>query len=82
MSIRCIAIDDEPPALVLMKEYISQCSGLQLLQTFDDAITGGEYLRQNPVDLLFIDINMPDITGLDLVKSLDEKPMVIFYHRP
>ncbi len=78
MSIRCIAIDDEPPALVLLKEYISQCPGLQLLQTFDDAITGGEYLQQNPVDLLFIDINMPDITGLDLVRSLEEKPMIVF----
>lgn len=78
MSIRCIAIDDEPPALVLLKEYISQCPGLQLLQTFDDAITGGEYLQQNPVDLLFIDINMPDITGLDLVRLLEEKPMIVF----
>lgn len=63
---------------MLLKEYISQCPGLQLLQTFDDAITGGEYLQQNPVDLLFIDINMPDITGLDLVRSLEEKPMIVF----
>lgn len=78
MSIRCIAIDDEPPALMLLKEYISQCPGLQLLQIFDDAITGGEYLQQNPVDLLFIDINMPDITGLDLVRLLEEKPMIVF----
>ena len=78
MSIKCIAIDDEPPALVLLRQYIAQCPGLQLLQTFDDAITGSEFLRQNPVDLLFIDINMPDITGLDLVRSLEEKPMIIF----
>jgi DNA-binding LytR/AlgR family response regulator len=78
MGITCIAIDDEPPALVLLKEYISQCPGLQLLQTFDDAITGSEFLRKNTVDLLFIDINMPDITGLDLVRSLEEKPMIVF----
>jgi two-component system, LytTR family, response regulator len=78
MLIKCIAIDDEPPALILLKEYIAKCPGLQLLQTFDDAISGGEFLRQNPVDLLFIDINMPDITGLDLVRSLDEKPMIVF----
>ena len=76
--INCIAIDDEPPALLLMKEYIAQFSQLHLLHTFDDAITGGEYLRQNAIDLLFIDINMPDISGLDLVRSLDEKPMIIF----
>jgi two-component system, LytTR family, response regulator len=78
MSVRCIAIDDEPPALMLIKEYAAQCPGVQLLQTFDDAITGGEFLRQNSIDLLFIDINMPDITGLDLVRSLEEKPMIIF----
>jgi two-component system, LytTR family, response regulator len=78
MQIKCIAIDDEPLALILLKEYIAQCPGLQLMQTFDDAISGGEYLRNNPVDLLFIDINMPDITGLDLVRSLETKPMIIF----
>jgi two-component system LytT family response regulator len=43
---------------------------LQLLQTFEDAVSGAEYLRNNPIDLLFVDINMPDITGIDLVRSL------------
>ncbi|MBL7744437.1 MAG: response regulator transcription factor [Chitinophagaceae bacterium] len=76
--IRCIAIDDEPPALELIREYVSGFPALQLVQTFDDAISGGEFLRKNPIDLLFVDINMPDITGLDLVKSLQEKPMIIF----
>ncbi len=75
---RCIAIDDEPPALVVLKEYISRIPQLELVRTFDDAISGGEFLRQNAVDLLFIDINMPDITGLDLVKSLEQKPIIIF----
>ena len=78
MSLRCIAIDDEPLALDLVKEYVSRIPGLQLLRTFDDAISGGEYLRQHPVDLLFIDINMPDINGLELVRSLERRPMVIF----
>lgn len=78
MSIKCIAIDDEPPALVLLREYISKCSGLALVQTFEDAITGSEFLKSNPIDLLFIDINMPDITGLDLVRSLNIKPLIIF----
>ena len=76
MPLRCIAIDDEPPALAVIGEYLSKFPALQLLQTFDDAISGAEYLRQHPVDLLFIDINMPDITGLDLVRSLEEKPMI------
>jgi len=78
MTIKCIAIDDEPLALELIREYIVKFPALQLLQTFDDAISGGEFLRANPVDILFIDINMPDITGLDLVRSLQERPMIIF----
>lgn len=78
MTLRCIAIDDEPPALALIREYVSKFPALQLAQTFDDAISGAEYLRQQPVDLLFIDINMPDITGLDLVRSLQERPLIIF----
>ncbi|MEK7225880.1 MAG: LytTR family DNA-binding domain-containing protein [Bacteroidota bacterium] len=78
MPIRCVAIDDEPPALMLIREYAVRCPELQLLHSFDDAISGGEFLRQNTIDLLFIDINMPDITGLDLVRSLEEKPMIIF----
>ncbi|MFD2918702.1 LytR/AlgR family response regulator transcription factor [Terrimonas rubra] len=78
MPITCIAIDDEPPALLLLSQYIAQFNQLQLVHTFSDAISGSEYLRNNPVDLLFIDINMPDITGLDLVKSLEKKPMIVF----
>jgi len=78
MQIKCIAIDDEPLALNLIKEYVSKFPCLKLLQTFDDAIAGIEFLKNNSVDLLFIDINMPDITGIDLVRSLPEKPMTIF----
>lgn len=78
MVLKCIAIDDEPPALDLIAAYIERTPQLQLLQTFDDAISAGEFLRNTPVDLLFVDINMPDITGIELVKSLEEKPMVIF----
>jgi two-component system, LytTR family, response regulator len=78
MQLKCIAIDDEPPALEVIKEYAGQFPGLQLIQTFDDAVSGGEFLRRHPVDLLFVDINMPDVTGLDLVRSLKEKPMIIF----
>ncbi|HVX50209.1 MAG TPA: LytTR family DNA-binding domain-containing protein [Chitinophagaceae bacterium] len=78
MLLKCIAIDDEPPALELMTAYIARMPQLQLLQTFDDAITGAEFLRRHPADLLFVDINMPDITGIELVKSLQEKPMIIF----
>ncbi len=78
MPLKCIAIDDEPLALELIKQYINRVPELQLVQTFDDAITGGEFLRMNTVDLLFIDINMPDITGIELVRSLKDKPPTIF----
>lgn len=78
MQLRCVAIDDEPLALELLKNYISRFPSLTLVQTFEDAISGAEYLRQNQIDLLFVDINMPDITGIDLVRALNNKPMVIF----
>lgn len=76
--LKCIAIDDEPPALELIREYVARFPQLQLVQTFDDAVSGAEYLRQAAVDLLFLDINMPDITGLDLARSLQARPMIIF----
>lgn len=78
MALQCIAIDDEPLALRLIAEYVSRFPALQLVKTFDDAISGAEFLKTKPIDLLFIDINMPDITGIDLVRSLQVKPMVIF----
>lgn len=78
MTLKCIAIDDEPPALILLKEYISRIPSLQLVQTFEDSVAGSAFLRESPVDLLFIDINMPDISGLDLVRSLEVRPLIIF----
>jgi two-component system LytT family response regulator len=78
MQIKCVAIDDEPYAVELVAGYIKKFPLLKLVQTFDDAITGAAFLRNYPVDLLFIDINMPDISGIELVRSLAEKPMIIF----
>jgi two-component system LytT family response regulator len=78
MQLKCVAIDDEPLALELIKNYVTRFPVLQMLQTFEDAVSCAEYLRQNAVDLLFVDINMPDITGIDLVRTLASKPMVIF----
>ncbi|HTQ28844.1 MAG TPA: LytTR family DNA-binding domain-containing protein [Puia sp.] len=78
MQLRCVAIDDEPLALELIREYVSRNPGLTLVQTFEDAISGAEFLRHTNIDLLFIDINMPDVNGLDLVRSLQERPMIIF----
>lgn len=76
--INCIAIDDEPLALEVLKKYISKVPELKLLHTFSDAIEAMEYLKNNIISLLFLDIQMPDINGFDLYKSLLIKPMVIF----
>lgn len=78
MALKCVAIDDEPLALELIKTYVSRFPDLQLVQVFEDALSGAEYLKQTPVDLLFVDVNMPDITGVELVRSLVNSPMIIF----
>jgi two-component system, LytTR family, response regulator len=75
---RCIAIDDEPLALDIIQAYVGRFPELELVQVFEDALAAAEFLRHTPVDILFVDINMPDITGLDLVRSLQERPVVIF----
>ena len=79
MNITCIAVDDEPLALELMETYILQVPGLHLLRTFTDAVSAWSFIQKNPVDLLFLDIQMPDISGLQMAKSLEKrKPLVIF----
>ena len=78
MIIKCIAIDDEPLALELIREYVPRFPKLQLVQTFDDGISGIEFLKKSKIDLLFIDINMPDLNGIDLVRALTNKPLIIF----
>jgi len=78
MTLKCVAIDDEPLALNLISVYAKKIPSLELVQTFTDAIAGLEYLQANPADLLLLDINMPDLSGLDLVRALKEKPLLIF----
>jgi DNA-binding LytR/AlgR family response regulator len=78
MAIKCVAIDDEPLALQLMKTYIEKTPSLQLLQVFKDAVSAAEFLQMHPIDLLFADIQMPDFNGLDLLRAFESKPMIIF----
>ncbi|MES2830051.1 MAG: LytTR family DNA-binding domain-containing protein [Bacteroidota bacterium] len=78
MALKCVAIDDEPLALELIKNYTKRIPALSLVETFDDAISGIEYLNKYTVDLLFLDINMPDISGVDLARALINKPLIIF----
>lgn len=74
-----IALDDEPLALVLIEHLAKEAPDWQLVRTFTDASAVAQFLQENIVDLLLIDINMPDVSGLDFVRSLpEEHPMVIF----
>lgn len=75
---KCVIIDDEPLALDILEKYISAFPVLELVRKFDDAVEGARYLQANPVDLLFVDIQMPDVTGLQLVAKLEKRPMVVF----
>lgn len=76
--IRCIAIDDEPLALTQITGYISKVPFLELVRACPSAIDALNVIMKNPVDLIFADINMPDLSGMDLVKSLVKRPLVIF----
>lgn len=76
--IKCITIDDEPLALRQMKSYIEKTPFLQLEVTFESAIDAIYYLKDHTIDLMFVDINMPDLNGMDFVKSLLPPPHVIF----
>ena len=78
MAVKCIAIDDEPLALRQISAYISKIPFLELAATFRSAVAAQEWLRENETDLIFVDINMPDMTGVEFVQSLDVPTMVIF----
>ena len=75
---RCIAIDDEPLALRQISGYISKIPFLELAATFRSAVSAQEWLQENCVDLIFVDINMPDMTGVEFVQTLETPTMVIF----
>lgn len=78
MKINCIAIDDEPLALDIIRAYCQKIPFLNLVGTFSNAIDTLEYLRHNTVDLMFLDIQMEELTGIQLLNSLKNKPLVIF----
>ncbi|SDS35958.1 two component transcriptional regulator, LytTR family [Polaribacter sp. KT25b] len=76
--ITCIAIDDEPLALRQIVSYIDKTPFLQLKGKFTNALDIGDFLKENPVDLLFLDIHMADLNGLELAKTLENSPKIIF----
>ncbi len=76
--LKCIAVDDEPLALRQLKSYIAKISYLELAASCNNALEAQTFLASNSVDLIFVDINMPDLSGVDFVRTLIDKPMVIF----
>jgi len=78
MTLRCVIIDDEPIARKGLKEYIQDAPFLQLMGEFDNPLKAADLLMQEKIDLLFLDIQMPKMTGMEFLKTLQQPPMVIF----
>lgn len=77
MPINCIVIDDELPAIQQMEDYIARVPFLKLLRSFDNGIEPMNFLQSNPVDVIFLDIEMEGFTGLQLIKTLQHKPKIV-----
>ncbi len=72
-----IAVDDEPAALRIIEKFAEKLPGLGLAKTFRNPLEAISYLNRNPVQLIFLDINMPEMSGLDFIKSLTNPPLII-----
>lgn len=80
----CIIIDDEPLAIQLLEDYVQQIPGLHLLGSFEDVMMSHEVLQNEKVDIIFLDINLPRMNGLDFIKTLHQKYHIILttaYHQ-
>lgn len=75
--LRCLAIDDEPLALELLEDNIKQAPFLELVGSCGNALEALKFLQQQTVDLIFLDIQMPGLTGIQFIQSLTQKPMII-----
>jgi two-component system LytT family response regulator len=77
LSLNCLIVEDEPLARNLMVDYVSKISYLKLIDAISNPLAALETLRNNQIDILFLDIQMPEITGIGLLKTLQKKPLVI-----
>jgi DNA-binding LytR/AlgR family response regulator len=78
MKLKCVIIDDEPLAIDVIAGHIAQTPFMCLTQKFTHSVKAFEYLSENRIDILFIDIQMPDLSGIELVRNLEYKPAIIF----
>ena len=77
-KIYCLAVDDEPPALDVLKKYISAVPSLELVATCNNAVEALTILQQQNIDLIFLDIQMPELLGTDMLRTIKRPPKVIF----
>ena len=70
IALRTIIVDDEPLAINVLKNYVAQVKEIELLDTFSNAVAAATYVQENAVDIIFLDINMPILDGLDFLKNL------------
>ena len=77
MKINCLIIDDEPLAVNIVKSCIEEIDEITISNTFNSAVEALTYLKNHSVDLIFLDINMPLLNGLDFIKTLETKPLII-----
>lgn len=77
-KIKCLIIDDEPPAHAILKKYIGEVSSLELAGTCNNAMEAISFLQNNSVDLLFLDIQMPGLLGTNFIRTINNPPKVIF----
>ncbi len=78
MKLKTIAIDDEPLALKLVCDYISKTPFLELSGSFDNPLDAMDFMVKEPVELILLDIQMPDLTGIEFIRTLEEAPKIIF----
>jgi len=78
MAFKCVLIDDEPLALQVLTQHLKQIDDFELLATFQNPLEAFEVLKTTKIDLLFLDIQMPLLTGIDFVKALQSPPAIIF----
>lgn len=78
MILNCLVVDDEPLARNLLSDYVKKVPDLHLVGTAENALNAMKLLRENQIDLIFLDIQMPELTGINMLKALQARPMVIF----
>ncbi|PWB27018.1 LytR/AlgR family response regulator transcription factor [Flavobacterium sp. HTF] len=77
MRINCLIIDDEPLAINVIKNYLEAVENFEVVDTFSNPIEGLNFLKNNKVDVIFLDINMPVLDGINFIKSLDNPPLLV-----